>query len=122
MAPPDGLDKAAFNFGNLTLAVWASGTLLFAISGAKPLLHGGQAATLILPLALLALTYFVINTGLIAAAIGLENGNQSRRCLLHPAGTRLRRERVARTAPRRGAAAGPFCRHLAAAASTPGSL
>lgn len=45
-----GLDKAAFNFGNLTLAVWGSGTLFFAVSGAKPLLHGGQAATLILPL------------------------------------------------------------------------
>jgi putative nucleotidyltransferase with HDIG domain len=69
-----GPDKAAFNFGNLTLAAWASGTLFFAASGAKPLLHGGQAATLILPLALLAATYFVINTGLIAAAIGLETG------------------------------------------------
>ena len=69
-----GPDKAAFNFGNLTLAAWASGTLFFAVSGAKPLLHGGQAATLILPLALLAATYFVINTGLIAAAIGLETG------------------------------------------------
>jgi hypothetical protein len=69
-----GIDKAAFNFGNLTLAAWTSGTLFFAVSGAKPLLHGGQAATLILPLALLALTYFLINTGLIAAAIGLETG------------------------------------------------
>jgi putative nucleotidyltransferase with HDIG domain len=65
-------DKAAFNFGNLTLAVWASGTLFFAVSGAAPLIHGGQAARLILPLTLLALTYFVINTGLIAGAIGLE--------------------------------------------------
>jgi hypothetical protein len=37
-----GPDKAAFNFGNLTLAAWASGTLFFAASGAKPLLHGGQ--------------------------------------------------------------------------------
>src|SRR4051812_31693210 len=66
------VEKAAFNFGNLTLAVWASGTLFFTVSGAQPLLHGGQAARLILPLALLALTYFLINTGLIAGAIGLE--------------------------------------------------
>src|SRR4029450_5895125 len=67
-----GLAKAAFNFGNLTLAVWTSGTLFFAVSNARPLLDGGQAATLIMPLALLALAYFLINTGLIAAAIGLE--------------------------------------------------
>jgi putative nucleotidyltransferase with HDIG domain len=67
------VQKAAFNFGNLTLAVWGSGTLFFAISGAAPLLHGGQAARLIVPLMVLALTYFVINTGLIAVAIGLES-------------------------------------------------
>ena len=69
-----GLEKAAFNFANLTLAVWTSGTLFFAVSGTQPLLDGGQAAPLIGPLALLALTYFLVNTGLIAAAIGLETG------------------------------------------------
>src|SRR4051812_37886069 len=70
-----GPEKAAFNFANLTLAVWASGTLFFAVSGARPLLHdGGQAARLIMPLALLGATYFIINTGLIALAIGYETG------------------------------------------------
>lgn len=69
-----GLEKAAFNFANLTLAVWTSGTLFFAVSGTQPLLDNGQAAPLIGPLALLALTYFLVNTGLIAAAIGLETG------------------------------------------------
>ena len=65
-----GLDKAAFNFGNLTLAVWASGTLFFAVSGAKPLLHGGQAATLILPLALRGVRHALLRT--IAAVANAE--------------------------------------------------
>ena len=66
--------KAAFNFGNLTLSVWVSGTLFFAVSGAQPLLGNGmQAAWLIAPLALLGATYFLLNTGLIAMAIGLES-------------------------------------------------
>lgn len=66
-----GLEKAAFTFANLTLAVWTSGTLFFAVSGTQPLLDGGQPTPLIEPL---ALTYFLVNTGLIAAAIGLETG------------------------------------------------
>src|SRR5688500_1374710 len=69
-------DKACFNFGNLTLAVWLSGALFFTVSGAQPLFgRGGPAATLILPLALFAATYFVVNTGLIAVAIGLQSGS-----------------------------------------------
>ncbi len=68
-------EKACFNFGNLTFAVWLSGTLFFRVSGAQPLFGtGGPAATLILPLALFAATYFLVNTGLIALAIGLEAG------------------------------------------------
>jgi putative nucleotidyltransferase with HDIG domain len=68
-------DKAAFNFGNLTLAVWLSGTLFFRVSGAEPLFgNGGPAAALILPLALFAASYFLVNTGLIAIAIGLQTG------------------------------------------------
>jgi putative nucleotidyltransferase with HDIG domain len=68
------LDKACFNFGNLTLAVWSSGTLFFYVSGAAPLFgRGGPSAALILPLALFAATYFVVNTGLIAIAIGFQS-------------------------------------------------
>ena len=70
------IEKAAFNFGNLTLAVWLSGTLFFTAAGVAPLLHApAEAATrLLLPLALLAGTYFAVNTGLIAVAIGLQQG------------------------------------------------
>src|SRR5687767_7121184 len=65
------LNKAAFNFGNLTLAVWVSGTLFFRVSGIDRLLGGGgPAAELLVPLALLSTTYFLVNTGLLAVAIG----------------------------------------------------
>lgn len=70
------IKKAAFNFGNLTLAVWLSGTLFFAVSGVAPLLgQDTRAGGLILPLMLLATGYFLVNTGLIAGAIGLETGS-----------------------------------------------
>jgi putative nucleotidyltransferase with HDIG domain len=67
------LEKAAFNFGNLTLAVWVSGTLFFGVSGVDRLLGGsGHAAELLVPLALLGATYFLVNTGLLAVAIGID--------------------------------------------------
>ena len=70
-----GAEKAAFNFSNLTVAVWTSGSLFFASSGAAPLLgYGGQIGPLVAPLGLLALTYFALNTGLIAVAIGMQSG------------------------------------------------
>jgi putative nucleotidyltransferase with HDIG domain len=68
-------DKAIFNFANLTFAVWVSGALFFQVAGATPLFgKSGVAVELILPVALLGATYFVINTGLIAGAIGFEKG------------------------------------------------
>ena len=67
-------DKVCFNFANLTLAVWTSGALFFQAAGGEPLFgKEGPAAQLILPIALLGATYFVINTGLIAVAIGFES-------------------------------------------------
>ena len=121
-----GADKAVFNFANLTFAVWTSGSLFFAVSGAAPLLHGGQAAgRLILPLALLSLSYFVINTGMIAAAIGLEARTSPFviwRRPFPPAVARLRGERVARTAARGRAPAGPLRGVRAAAAGAAGLL
>ena len=69
------LEKALFNFGNLSLAVWLSGTLFFYVSGVDPLFgRSGVAGELVPALLLLAAAYFVVNTGLIAVAIGLESG------------------------------------------------
>jgi hypothetical protein len=69
-----GLDKAAFNFGNLTLAVWISGTIFFRIAGVDHLINSrGPASDLLLPLALLGASYFIVNTGLLAVAIGIDS-------------------------------------------------
>jgi putative nucleotidyltransferase with HDIG domain len=67
------LQQACFNFGNLTLAVWMSGALFFRVSGIAPLFgRDGPSAELLLPLALRVGAYFLVNTGLVAGAIGLE--------------------------------------------------
>ena len=71
MSPP----QAFFNFGNLALSVWISGTLFFAAAGVPPLLDGTvPGGGLLLPLGVLALSYFLLNSGLTAAVIGLESG------------------------------------------------
>src|SRR5215204_5892811 len=67
------LDKTAFNFGNLTLAVWISGTLFFWLADVAPSMNGsGPPAELLVPLALLGAAYFLVNTGLLAVAIGIN--------------------------------------------------
>jgi putative nucleotidyltransferase with HDIG domain len=68
-----GLLKTAFNLGTLALTSWVAGTAFFTLSGVEPLF--GQAAPtlpLIGPLALLAASFYIINTGLIAGAIAFE--------------------------------------------------
>jgi putative nucleotidyltransferase with HDIG domain len=68
-------DKACFNFGNLTLAAWLSGTLFFLAAGVAPLFgQAFRAVELLLPAALLAATYFLVNSGLVALAFGLHTG------------------------------------------------
>jgi len=64
--------QTLFNFGNLALSVWLSGQLFFFCAGVKPLFPGGAASSgLILPLLVLAGTYFLVNSGLTATAIAL---------------------------------------------------
>jgi putative nucleotidyltransferase with HDIG domain len=67
-------EQALFNFGNLSLAVWLSGSLFFAASGLSPLFDRSVPAdgSLLLALALMAAAYFGTNSGLIAIAIALE--------------------------------------------------
>ena len=77
-------DKVGFNFANLTLAVWTSGSLFFrGRRVSTPLLRrtaaGGRADPA--ARAASALTYFVINTGLIAVADRLRIAHQSARPL-----------------------------------------
>lgn len=67
--------QTLFNFGNLAFAVWISGTLFFLASGTTPLV-APHALTegVVLPLALMAASYFAVNSGLIAVAIGMQTG------------------------------------------------
>jgi putative nucleotidyltransferase with HDIG domain len=66
--------QTLFNFGNLSLSVWLSGSLFFWAAGTGPLaFHTAPTEQLMLPLALFAGTYFVVNSGLIAIAIGHQN-------------------------------------------------
>src|SRR4051812_33635082 len=61
--------QTLFNFGNLTLSVWISGKLFFLTAGVAPLFKEmGSSGGLILPLLLLAVSYFLINSGLTATA------------------------------------------------------
>jgi putative nucleotidyltransferase with HDIG domain len=62
--------QTLFNFANLTLSVWISGKLFFFVARVKPFFPEMAASGgLILPLLLLAAAFFVINSGLTAAAI-----------------------------------------------------
>ena len=69
----NSLAHTIFNFGNLSLSVWASGTLFFLAAGVEPL-EGGAAgyAGLIVPLTILATAFFFLNSGLTATIIALE--------------------------------------------------
>ena len=65
--------QALFNFGNLTLAVFASGSVFFFVASTAPLSNQSVATeVLVLPLALMTAVYFGINSGLIAIAIGFQ--------------------------------------------------
>ena len=59
--------QTLFNFGNLSLPVWISGSLFFLAAGTGPLaFRAAPTERLMLPLALFAGAYFVVNSGLVA--------------------------------------------------------
>src|SRR6185436_6008091 len=64
--------QTLFNFANLGLSIWVSARLFFTLSGLSPLYgHNAPSATIVLFLALMAVCYFALNTGLTATAIAL---------------------------------------------------
>jgi len=68
------LPQAIFNFGNLTLCVWVSGTIFFATAGIAPLFTKPPlTGWIVVPLALMAASYFLINSILAAAVIGCHS-------------------------------------------------
>ena len=67
--------QTLFNFGNLALSAWVSGSLFFLAAGTGRLaFETPPTEQLVLPLVLLAGAYFVVNSGLTAVAIGLQTG------------------------------------------------
>ena len=70
-----GLLKTCFNLGALSLTSWVAGSVFFRWSGVEPLFgHASPTLPLIGPLALLAASFYVLNSGLIAGAIAFETG------------------------------------------------
>ena len=69
-----GFAFTVFNVGNLTLSVWSSGALFFLAAGVLPQAEAptSPAMTLLLPLAVLAAAYFLINSGLTALIVATE--------------------------------------------------
>src|SRR5262245_59200397 len=74
------LVQTVFNSANLGLAMWAAGYLFFAVSGAHPLYLTNVAppSSVLLCLGLMTAGYYAVNSGLIAAVVGLS----SRRSML----------------------------------------
>ena len=71
------LEQTLFNFGSLALSVWIAGTLFFLTAGVAPLAAApAPSSGLLLPLGVLAASYFLINSGLIATAIAFDIGRR----------------------------------------------
>jgi putative nucleotidyltransferase with HDIG domain len=69
----DWLRKTLFNATAPALAMWLAATMFFALAGRPPL---GQELpplrALVMPLALFAAAYFLLNTGIVAGAVSLD--------------------------------------------------
>jgi putative nucleotidyltransferase with HDIG domain len=66
--------QAIFNFGNLTLCVWVSGAIFFVVADIAPLYtKPSLSGWVLLPLALMAASYFLINSILAASVIGCHS-------------------------------------------------
>ncbi len=65
--------QTAFNFSNLGLSMWLAGKLFFLVSGTGPLFRSpAPSAWIIVSLAVLAGTYFLVNSGLTGTVIALS--------------------------------------------------
>src|SRR5687768_22267 len=73
-----GVLKTSFNLGTLSLSSWIAGTIFFKWSGVAPLFgHAAPILALIVPLSLMAATFYIINSGLIAGAIAYETNSRT---------------------------------------------
>ena len=66
--------QIAFNTAALTISMWGASQAFFLTARVEPLSMGQAPITsLVAPLLLLAVVYFVLNSGLTAVAVGLDN-------------------------------------------------
>src|SRR5687767_3955491 len=67
------IERVAFNTATVSLGMWAGSHTFFAVAGIPPLSQGhAPVEQIIFPLLALTAVYFMMNTGLIAIAIGLD--------------------------------------------------
>jgi putative nucleotidyltransferase with HDIG domain len=68
--------KAVFNVASASFSLWTSAQLYFALSGVPPLSTAPEVrlSELLFPLVAFTITYFLLNSSLIAFAISLEKG------------------------------------------------
>jgi putative nucleotidyltransferase with HDIG domain len=70
---PDPL-RILFNVSAATLSIWIAGHAFYAYAGFPPLhSHEAPLHTLIVPLALMSAIYFLLNSGMVAAAVAIQN-------------------------------------------------
>jgi diguanylate cyclase (GGDEF)-like protein/putative nucleotidyltransferase with HDIG domain len=77
MRPGRSIHKILFNIAAPAIAIWASATVFFAISGIQP--YADQSAlvplrSLFVPLLTFTVLYFLLNSWLVAIALGFETG------------------------------------------------
>jgi diguanylate cyclase (GGDEF)-like protein/putative nucleotidyltransferase with HDIG domain len=66
-------ERVLFNFAAPAVAVWIAGRAFFAIAGIEPLsITSKPIVTLVFPLLVLAVVYFLLNSWLIAVAVAFE--------------------------------------------------
>ena len=68
-----GWRRVAFNVAGTSFSLWVAAHLFFLLTGTGPLVESEAGlAGIVLPLAAMAATWFALNSGLMAVAVGLE--------------------------------------------------
>jgi putative nucleotidyltransferase with HDIG domain len=70
--------RVLFNVASTALSIWVASQLFYAIAGIPPLAqHDAPLHTLVVPLAILSSTYFLLNSGLIAIALAIQRNESA---------------------------------------------
>jgi putative nucleotidyltransferase with HDIG domain len=71
------LQRLLFNAGAPALAMWTAAHVFFLLAGVEPLVNRtGPLTRLLVPLAVFTVLFFVLNSGLVAGAVALEQGTK----------------------------------------------